>query len=253
MGLAFERGDKQRPKGHALLYFRSNQGGEEVWATYLMALPISVDVSKYVPPFLTSQIANLSSSELSAFAFPPVPEKLGRYQDLQKLAELRDDDVLYGGALDTSDVGSLLFTVNEIARSYAEAYTGVAANFSSPSTSDVSSKDEPGYKEVVYGLMGPGDRLAELSKLVGKLRYAVEGKDQKLADEAEADIKGLAKYLNENSRVDQILEAARLPGEGGSRLADLYVKRCYLIAKEDYENLRRLEEDIKSLETPPQS
>ncbi len=249
MSLVFERGEKERPRGHALLYFRSSQGEEEVWATYLLALPIPVNVSKYVPPFLTSQIANLSSSELSAFAFPPIPEKLGRFQDLLRLADLRDDDVLYGGTTDTSDVGSLLFAVNETARGYADAYSSVVSRNSSASeptaASDATAKGETGYKEVVYGLISPSDRLAELGKLVGKLRYAVEGKDRNLEQEAEADIKALAKHLHENNKVDMILEAAKTPGEAGSRLADLYIKRCYLIAKEDYEGLRKVDESIR--------
>ena len=46
MELVFDRGDRGSPKGHALLYFRSPDDPEAVWVTYIVILPITVDVSK---------------------------------------------------------------------------------------------------------------------------------------------------------------------------------------------------------------
>ena len=48
MQLVFERGEAQRPKGHALIYFRDSDGAG-VLATYVVIPPISIDFSKYLP------------------------------------------------------------------------------------------------------------------------------------------------------------------------------------------------------------
>lgn len=81
MEIIFEKGSEEKPKGHALLYFRSSSDPEELWASYLVVLPIAVDLSKYVPPFLMNQVGELGPKELSAFAFPPAPEKAERIQE----------------------------------------------------------------------------------------------------------------------------------------------------------------------------
>ena len=54
MELNFEIGDPSQPRGHALLYFTDSSNGQ-VFATYVVLLPITVDVSKYVPPFLMNR------------------------------------------------------------------------------------------------------------------------------------------------------------------------------------------------------
>ena len=50
MDFTFERGSADNPRGHALIYFQSFHDAGELLATYLVVLPIQVDVSKYVPP-----------------------------------------------------------------------------------------------------------------------------------------------------------------------------------------------------------
>ena len=82
MDIIFDRGSRDQPKGHALLYFRSDSDPDEVWVTYVVILPISVDVTKYVPPFLMDQVAQMGPKELSAFAFPPRPGAPGELRFL---------------------------------------------------------------------------------------------------------------------------------------------------------------------------
>ena len=55
MTLSFELGNIESPKGHALLYFKDSVQ-DDFYATYIVLLPITVDVSKYVPPFLMNQV-----------------------------------------------------------------------------------------------------------------------------------------------------------------------------------------------------
>ncbi len=249
MGPVFERGESARPRGHAILYFRNSADSEDIWATYLMVLPVSVDLSKYIPPFLASQVADLGATELFAFAFPPAPERLGSYRRLQELAELRGDDILYGGMANVEDVTSLLYSINETVRSYTRSYSEIA---SSLDATESGTTDDLGVHDVLYPLMSEGDRLAELAKLVGKLRFAIEGADQKLVQEASEEIEVLSRYLPERHNVDQLIAAAKMPGERGARLADLYVQRCYLLARQQYEDLQKVEERISALETPGQ-
>ncbi len=248
MELVFERGESTRPKGHAILYFRNSTDNEEIWATYLMALPISVDVSKYVPPFLANQITDLGSAELSAFAFPPAPEKLGSHEWLQRLAELREDDIIYGGVANVEDVTSLLYSVNETVQSYSKAYSGIA----NQDAAEAKAVNQLGVREVLYPLMSESDRLGELTKLVGKLRFAIDGGDQQLAQEAEQELEVLSRYLPENHHVGQIIAAAKTPGEQATKLADLYIQRCYLLIREEYEALQKVEERINAWDSSNQ-
>ena len=72
----------------------------ELWATYLVVLPISIDLAKYVPPFLMGQLGDTTDHDLSAFAFPPFPEKIESYDQLTELAAEREDDVILAGAIE---------------------------------------------------------------------------------------------------------------------------------------------------------
>ena len=87
MDLSFEIGDRNFPKGHALLYFVDSLG--DWYATYIVLLPVTVDVSKYVPPFLMNQV----------------------------------DDLIDGGVCDMFDVASAMSKVNEAVESYLELYS----------------------------------------------------------------------------------------------------------------------------------
>ena len=126
MDLTFEKGTKEEPKGHAFLYFRNSTDHEEIWATYLVMLPINVDVSKYVPPFLMSQLGEVGPKDLSAFAFPPAPELLESFAYLEDLAEAREDDIIFGGSINPADVTSTMMLVSDTVQKYADVYTRLA-------------------------------------------------------------------------------------------------------------------------------
>ena len=249
MDLVYERGSDQAPKGHALLYFTSVSDPEEVWGTYLVLLPISVDVSKYVPPFLMNQVNELSASEMSSFAFPPAPEQLDGREQLEKLAEMRDDDVLYGGTFDPTDVPSAMMAVGEAVQRYTETYN---QGIPDPVAQEAVEQTEmPGFgvNEVLYGLMSDNDKLGELTKLVGKLRFTVENSEKSLMSEAETDLNLLAKHLPDLHQVPLLIQATKTGGERGMRLADLYLNRCFHLLQQEYVKLGEVEAEIKSLES----
>ncbi|MCE2466004.1 MAG: hypothetical protein J4G01_08070, partial [Dehalococcoidia bacterium] len=108
MDISFESGDPQQPRGHALLYFLDRSDPPKVYASYIIVLPITVDFSKYIPPFLASHIGNMPMSDCSAFSLPPMPEDAGSLGELQHLAEIRRDDVLYAGTDSSPDVADMM-------------------------------------------------------------------------------------------------------------------------------------------------
>ena len=74
--LTFHAGDPDRPRGHALVFFRDGDAPDEVWATYLVVAPIKMDLGKYIPAAFASQLTGqLSAAAPSAYPLPPVPEK----------------------------------------------------------------------------------------------------------------------------------------------------------------------------------
>lgn len=109
-------------------------------------------------------------------------------------------------------------------------------------------------QQVVYGLMSDRDRLAELSKLVGTMRFALESQDDGLVEETNVSLQALGRALPERFWADCVLWAAHDPSDAGTRLAQLYVERCYKLLEEDFAAVQALEEQIASLagEAPPQ-
>ena len=250
MDLVFERGAQTDPTGHAILYFRGGVEPAKVYATYIVVLPIGLDLVKYMPPFLAAQMPQMDARELSAFAIPPMPEEVASHEGLVSLAEARRDDLLFGGTMELSQVPDLLSLVNEVAQAYGRQYSA------SPRISEAAEigpqPAEPtgaSVKEVLYELMGDQDRLSELSRLVGTLRFAVEGNDGRQARELEEEISLLARHLPESYRIETLIEAATTRTREGGDLAQLYLDRCYKLSAEDYATLQGIEERIRALES----
>lgn len=251
MDIVFDRGSKSGPRGHALLYFTNSSNPDEIWATYVVVLPITVDVSKYVPPFLMNQMGEIGPQDLSAFAFPPAPEKVEGYGYIQGLAEGRDDDIIYGGSLNPGDISSAMMSVNEAVQRYAGMYSETREAQQAQKVEAQAPEELPGFgvNEVLYGLMSDSDKLSELTKLVGRLRYAVEGGEKGLAQEAENDIDLLANHMPEGHRIPEMVAAAKSGDSRGAKLADLYLQRCFHLIQQEHEKLGQVEEEIKALES----
>lgn len=240
MDLSFERGTKESPKGHALVYFRQRYDSEVVLATYIITLPVKVDVSKYIPPMFAAQMQGMASQELAGFAFPPLPEKVESLAHLRYLAETRDDDLIDGGTGDSNDPMELLQVVNELQQEYTRLWERSLETQALPEASTVN--------ELIYELMGEGDKLSELSKLVGKLRFATEGSDTRMMKETEDEISTLARYLPEHYRIPRLVQATEMTASAAAMLARLYLERCYKLHEEDYRRLQEVEQEIRRLE-----
>lgn len=251
MLLNFDRGDARRPRGHALLYFRNWSDPSAIFATYLIVPPIAVEISKYIPPMFASQFQGLgAASGITVFPYPPIPEKVESQDLLARLAQARDDDLISGGSVDTGSPERLLQAAAEAGQQYFESFSTYMDSV--PAEPEIEVLPETSVSvdvsELMYGLMSERERLAELTKLSGQLRYAVGGGDEQLVETTEADIKKVASYLPEKYRAGDIARAARRPGTDGDRLTQLYVERAYKLADEDYEAVSRLEAQIKQAE-----
>jgi hypothetical protein len=94
--------------------------------------------------------------------------------------------------------------------------------------------------------MSGRDRLTDLSKLVGKLRFAVEGNDHQTGSEMEEEIQVLGRYLPENYYIPRLLQAVMDSSARGARLAQLYLDRCYKLSNGDDAGARDLEQEIEA-------
>jgi hypothetical protein len=262
MDLNFERGDSQRPKGHALVYFRVNTEPDKVYATYVVTLPVKSDLSKYVPPFLATHLGNVPLSDFSAFAMPPVPELVDSYQELERLSRLRDDDLVYGDSMFSFDLPRMMEAVTEAVQAYSQlcsSYFNTTPSEDTPSAhfpekGATEEVEDTSYQvnEVLFSLMSEGDKLTELSRLMGKLQFAQEGKDLPMVSEATEEIKALARHLPEEFQVPSMLAAAQDASRRGARLAQLYLDRCFRLSAGDSGSVEALEEEIQSLKEEEQ-
>ena len=270
MDLVFDRGDSQNPRGHALLYFRVDTEPDKVYATYVVTLPVKSDLTKYVPPFLASHLGNLPLSDLSAFAMPPVPEAVNSFEELERLSQLREDDLVYGGSMFSFDLPRMMETATEAVQVYSSLCSEALGMSSTPAEGaaeaigeelretleaaavpETEPEPEPddslNVNEVLFSFMSESDKLGELSRLLGRLRFAVDGADQSEADEVGAEITVLARHLPENFKVSDLLNVAKDNSERSSQLAKLYIDRCFRLSAGDAGAATELDAQIQLL------
>ena len=262
MDLTFDIGDPQRPKGHAVLYFRVDTEPDNVYATYVVTLPIKADLGKYVPPFLATHLGGLPLNDLSAFAMPPLPEAVDSFAELERISNVRQDDLVYAGSMFSFDLPRMMESVTEAVQAYSDLWTQALGDAglvsveaieesTSPESSAPDSDDEQSYQvnEVLFGLMSESDKLAELARLLGSMRFAVEGGDSGTVDEMSQEITTLARHLPETFQVSSLLAVAKDTSQKGSRLAQLYLDRCFRLSAGDYSTVQGLDDEIRALET----
>ena len=247
MDLNFEIGSAESPKGHSFVYFTDMNNQSIIFVTYIVVLPISADIGKYVPPFLMNQFSQLDSNDFSAFAFPPIPEQFSSLEKLKKLASLRSDDLIYGGLNNSSDSTSMLNIVQSITEKYSKSCTSLSS-INEISSTNFSEHELPTINDVMYEMMNEKDKLNELSQLVSKLRFACETSNQDSIAESEQDILLLSRYLPDRYDLNRVVEVLKQNDAKSAKLADLYIQRCFHLAQEEYSEVAKLENIIKDLE-----
>ena len=260
MTLEYHIGDSVSPKGHALIYFRDGANPGRVGASYVVTLPISVDISKYVPPFLAGQVEQLGSGDMSSFSFPPAPEPVPSESWLRETAVSRSDDLLFGGTVDFDDVTSLMAVVADISGVYAEQCEklGIGAadpDAAWPRSNKVDDRESSGstdtkvadVNDVMYSMMSEPDLLTELTTLMGRFQYESSGGDSAGALESETKIRSIAKHVPENRRIDLMIEAAADGRAHSAKRAQLYLDRAFAMYREDYTRVHVIEKEIKAI------
>ena len=260
MELTFERGDAHRPRGHALVYFRVDTEPDKLYASYIVVLPVKADFGKYVPPFLASHLGNLPLNDFSAFAMPPVPEEVSGHGELERLSDLRGDDLVFGTNMFSFDLPRMMEGITDAVQSYSQlcadyydrqglASAPPAEGLSSATPTEEGVEEDTSYSvnEVLFSLMSERDKLAELSRLLGKLQFAQEGSDNNMTVEVTDEITALSRHLPEEFQVLNLLAAAREATGRGSRLAQLYLDRCFRLSDGDTASVFSLEAQIEEL------
>ena len=231
-----------------MLYFRDVVNPDEVYATYLVVLPIPIELSKYVPPMMAGKIPKMDAKTISAVPLPPIPERVENVSHLHAMAEAREDDLIDCGTFNTGDVEAAMSIVSNIAQRYAEMWAERVTQIHSDETSAVDvDESELDVNAVMYGLMSEQQRLAELAKLTGRLRYAVDGQDEVARNEVLNEIRHLDQHLPGKYDLGRFVEVAQQPGQKGARLAQLYIDRYFKLYDEKYEDVLKIDEEIASL------
>ena len=244
----YERGDPARPVGHALLYFTTGSA-TEVQATYIVVPPIIIDFAKYVPPLLASSLGSAGLLAQTTFLpVPPAPEPLA-LDELRRIAAIRGDDVLVAGNASAWDAASLMARVAELGDAYATAYRdALGREPEAVADAEPQATTHGGAASaLLYSVLSETERLEELSRQVGRLRYALEGNDTALAESTRLEMRAIAAYLPEKYRADELIEAASRPDPAGARLAELFIERGYKLQRDDFEAIPRLDAEIADL------
>ena len=113
-----------------------------------------------------------------------MPEPVDGYEVLERLSQQRGDDLVYGGNMFSFDLPRMMESVSEAVNSYGELY--VAAGKSAAPAGEVAAlpEDLPSLEEpeelldasfnvndVLFSFMSEGDKLSELARLLGQLRF----------------------------------------------------------------------------------
>ncbi len=213
MTIRFIRGDSQAPKGHAIFYARSATDSRTVLATYCVVPPMPLSLAKYLPSFLASQLSPEDLQEATNVPVMPIPPMLEEGNSLERLQML-------------AQIGTLTAIEDE-----------------APIALDDLDADE-----LLIQTMTDRQRLAELGKLVGVARYALEGRDEHQLQETRQRMRRVAQSLADKYRSTELTDAAFDPGERGARLAELYLERAYKLLDEEYSDIPGIERAIRELQ-----
>jgi hypothetical protein len=251
MGLQFERGDAQTPRGHAILYARVSGGAERYVATYCVVLPISFSMAKYLPPMLSAQLGGLEAmgEGMSVVPIPPMLEDVSDLEGLRQQAERRDDDLCDMGVIALGDDSQRMTFAAQGSSEYGQLYERYQARWPTIAPApEQTPLDDVNVDDMLSDILPERARLSELSRLIGQARYAIETADRQQLDETTLNMKRLARSLPEKYRANLLVESALRTDDTGPRLAELYLQRAFKLADEDYSGIRPIDEQIRALQ-----
>lgn len=251
MTLNFELGNRETPRGHAVIYAKIT-GGEYV-ATYCIVMPISFSVAKYLPQIFSGQLgAEAEGAGMGVMPIPPMLEDVADIDALRALARRRGDDLCDLGTITLGDDSQRLTFAAQACAEYGQLYTDGLEREPLPlSEPEPLTLDDVDVDAMLTEIMPERSRLGEMARLIGVARYALDGHDQHQLDDTKRALDRIADSLPEKYRGQLLAKAALTPGAEGQRLADLYLRRAYKLLDEDYASIPPLDEEIRSLAEHP--
>jgi hypothetical protein len=257
MTIRFLRGDSQAPKGHASFVARSSVDSRTVLCTYCVVPPMPLSLAKYLPSFLAAQLSLeelQDATNVPVMPIPPMLEEGNSLEHLEMLAEERDDDLCDIGTISPRDEAGRMQMVAQGCQEYGQLYMNHASRFKQEPAVLSSIEDEPvplddmDAEELLIQTMTERQRLAELSKLIGVARYALDGKDTHLLQETKQRMQRIGRQMAEKYRINELIAAATSPQPRGARLAELYIERGYKLLDEEYADIPGIERSIRELQ-----
>jgi len=255
MGIHFLRGNGQTPRGHALFFARSLTDSQVIYSTYCLIPPIPMSLAKYFPPILAAQfpIEELQSAgRISGMPIPPMLEDGLSLEELEELAERRDDDLCDLGAISNEEVERMQAAAancQEYAQLYASSMLQRHPTPKSPPPSGPLQVDELSAEDLLLETMPERQKFAELGKLIGTARYALDGHDAALLQETKRRMEQIIRRLPEKYRGIDLVTAATSNRPNSGRLAELYLSRAYKLVDEEYADIPDIDRAIQELRT----
>ena len=262
MSIRFLRGDAQTPRGHAIFVARSTSDPRVVYCTYCIVPPIPMSLAKYLPPMFAAQISpedlGEAGSAMKGMPIPPMLEDGKTMEQLELLAERRGDDLCDIGTVNGQDQGTRLQMAATSCEEYGQLYEKYATSFGTISSSSSQFEsigadeskplDDLDADELLLQTMSDRQKLAELGKLVGMARYALDGHDSAQVQESQRRMQRIADRLADKYRGTHLVAAAVDSHARGAQLAGLYLNRAYKLLDEEYAEIPTIERAIRELQ-----
>ncbi len=256
MGIQFLRGNAQAPKGHAIFLARSTRDSRVIYSTYCLVPPIPMSLAKYLPPLFAAQIPSedlQGAANIAGMPIPPMLEEGMTTAQLEILAERRDDDLCDIGTVSSEEMERMQMA-SLISQEYAQLYATYMSQASQAPLPSHAHHQEPVHlddmdaDELLVETMSERQKLAELGKLVGMARYALDGHDNALLQDTKRHMERIARRLPEKYRATELMAAATGNRPHSAKLTDLYLSRAYKLLDEEYAAIPPLDRAIRDLQ-----
>lgn len=214
-----------------------------------------MSLAKYFPPILATQLPIdelQNAGRLSGMPIPPMLEEGLSLEELEELAERRDDDLCDLGSISSEEVERM-----QAAAANCQEYAQLYANYMQQphpmqreaSPSGPLQMDELSTEDLLLETMPERQKFAELGKLIGTARYALDGHDAVLLQDTKRRMEQIIRRLPEKYRATELVTAAISNKPNSGRLADLYLSRAYKLVDEEYADIPDIDRAIQELRT----